>query len=169
MLTQVGKRPSSDGSVLQRLLECHERIRSFCALARRLTNGGSDDDVRQAATELRRYFGIGLPLHVRDEEESLRPRLLRLGDPVGDEALDQMTVEHARIEVLLGELGRAWGQIVERPGREACVALHDPALELDVHMRQHLSHEERRVFPALGQLPPDQLAAIVAEMQARRR
>lgn len=169
MLISLGKKAENDGTVKSRLLDCHERIRRFCALAVRLAAGGSPDDTRQAATELRRYFGIALPLHVADEEESLRPRLERAdGDKMND-ALDTMAREHVEVEEALIELMPRWQEILDVATPEACALTKDAAAWLSEHMRGHLEREETLIFPALDRLPVAQQAAIVAEMKARRQ
>jgi hypothetical protein len=77
MLIKIGpQKEISD--IVDLLLECHERIRSFIGLAGRLANCGpvSDTEVSDAAARVVRYFSESLPLHVADEEESILPRLL---------------------------------------------------------------------------------------------
>ncbi len=84
MLTKIGK-PAAAGDAVGLLLECHERIRSFLALARRIAEVGpsAPGTVPEAAARVRRYFTEALPLHARDEEESILPRLRGL-DPTVD-------------------------------------------------------------------------------------
>src|SRR5262245_25640445 len=75
VLIRLGTRARKESDVVDRLLECHERIRNFCALACRLAEGPPSEQAREAAAQLVRYFTVALPLHVADEEESIRPRL----------------------------------------------------------------------------------------------
>lgn len=168
MLVSLGKKQHNGSSVRERLLDCHTRIRTFCVLAKRLAAGGPDDEVRQAALDLDRYFRIGLPLHVRDEEESVRPRLERVGGPEVAEALEVMSREHVEIEAALDELLARWQELATAPTAAACAATQLGAIWLALHMRNHLHAEETRVFPALELLPPAQHEAIVAEMRSRR-
>ena len=76
MLAKIGK-PSAADDAVGLLLECHERIRSFLALARRIAEVGPSEpgSVPEAAARVRRYFTEALPLHAQDEEASILPRL----------------------------------------------------------------------------------------------
>src|ERR1700729_1385785 len=53
-------------------------MRQFTALAAELAarQGPGDDEVREVAGRVHRYFTVALPLHEEDEESSLFPRLL---------------------------------------------------------------------------------------------
>jgi iron-sulfur cluster repair protein YtfE (RIC family) len=169
MLVTLGNRAKDAPPDLRaRLAECHERIRTFCALGRRLAQGAGGDEARDAAQQLHRYFSIGLPLHVADEEESLAPRLMRLGNPRLDDALVAMTREHDDLDENLDELLARWQEIIDQPTPARCAATRWQASCLLVHFEQHLAAEEARIFPAIAQLPPAQTSAIVAEMVARR-
>ena len=170
MLLTLGKNArNNDGSVAQRLLDCHERIRRFCALAKRLAAGAPAEEARQAAGELHRYFAIALPLHMADEEESVRPRLERLGSPEVADALELMAREHFEADAAVGELLQRWQEILDEPTAVRCAATQLGSTWLALHMRNHLSAEETRIFPALAQLPKAQQDVIVDEMRARRR
>src|SRR4051812_25565021 len=94
MLIQIGS-PKEPPDIVDILLECHERIRSFTGLARRLasTHGLSEEEVRDAAARVTRYFSEALPLHVADEEQSILPRLSGRS-PELDAALNGMQREH---------------------------------------------------------------------------
>src|SRR5512138_2428637 len=95
MLTRLGP-PPPGGDVVDALLDCHQRIREFTSLAVRLAGarGLPDEEIRDAAARVHRYFSVALPLHARDEEESLLPRLEGL-DPDVDRELAEMMREHA--------------------------------------------------------------------------
>jgi hemerythrin-like domain-containing protein len=169
MLTTLGKRSLEQPTMRALLVDCHTRIRNFCALAKRLAQGGPTEQIRDAAAQLRRYFGIALPLHIRDEDESIRPRLERLGDGALFAALDAMTHEHEAADIVLAELLEQWDAIGREPRDARCFAAYEPTVWLDRHLMAHLHDEETRIFPALDRLPRPQWDAIVAEMQARRR
>ena len=151
------------------LVDCHARIRHFCALGKRLAEGGPVEQLRDAAGELGRYFGVALPLHVRDEDESVRPRLERLGDAALSEALATMSAEHHAAEAALVELLDAWRLIAATPDETRCRNTARAAAWLAEHLERHLRGEEAIIFPALDRLPASDEEAIVAEMQARRR
>lgn len=105
MYVQIGstKEPSD---VVDLLLECHDRIRTFIGLACQLGKAQepSLDEIRDAASRVSRYFSEALPLHVADEEESILPRL-KGRSPELDLALEKMHDEHmehhGRLQLLL--------------------------------------------------------------------
>ena len=76
VLTRLG-RGAGAADAVGLLLDCHERIRAFTAMASRLAAPGDPgpDAIRDAAARVHRYFAEALPLHAQDEEESLAPRL----------------------------------------------------------------------------------------------
>src|SRR4051794_33485957 len=88
------------------LVSCHQRIRHFTGVAIKLAHaqGSSDDDVKQAAAGVHRYYTVSLPLHEADEEDTLRPRLDAMGDQKLHHALMAMTDQHQAIEELLERL-----------------------------------------------------------------
>ncbi|HEY6101090.1 MAG TPA: hemerythrin domain-containing protein, partial [Anaeromyxobacter sp.] len=144
MLTRIGKPPEA-GDAVDLLLECHDRIRAFLTLSRRLADAGPADqgELTDAAERVRRYFTQALPLHARDEEESLVPRL-RGRDPALDAQLDAMTSEHAEHERPLRALVDACETLAREPGRHAelAPAIATAAGELERHFAGHLRREE---------------------------
>lgn len=171
MLIRLGQAPAS-GDAVALLLDCHARIRSFLALAARIPEADPPDapEVGDAAARVARYFGEALPLHARDEEESILPRL-RGREPALDAALEEMAGEHQGHEARLRDLVGACAALADDPARHAALApaIGDAARWLEAHFAGHLRREEELIFPALRRLldaPAD--AAIVQEMRARR-
>src|SRR5512137_1703443 len=117
MLIRPGK-PAVHGDAVDLLLECHGRIRTFLAMARRLgeARGEPAEAVSAAAVQVHRYFTLALPLHARDEEDSILPRL-RGRDPRVDRELEAMVREHREHESPLGRLVGACAAIGVDPGR----------------------------------------------------
>ncbi len=169
MLKQLGQRSPEARTMREMLTDCHGRIRHFCALGKRLAEGGPAEQLRDAAVELGRYFGIALPLHIRDEDESVRPRLERLGDAPLSAALATMSAEHKAADAALIELLDAWRLIAATPDETRCRNTARPAAWLAEHLERHLRDEEAIIFPAIERLPRADQDAIAAEMQARRR
>jgi iron-sulfur cluster repair protein YtfE (RIC family) len=171
MLTRLGA-PTTPEDAVALLLECHERIRTFVAMARRIAEALPDQraGVPEAAARVSRYFTQALPLHARDEEESILPRLRGRAADV-DAALEVMAREHREHERPLGEVVAACDALVRDPGRHAelAPALARSAAELDAHFVEHLRREEAVVFPAMRRLlSREEDAAIVRELRARR-
>ena len=158
--------------VVELLLECHGRIRSFLDLAARIgsVEGLGVEEIGEAAGRVRRYFVEALPLHVEDEEESLLPRL-KGHDADLDVALGQMHHEHhehlAAIERLVSlcvELETTPAKLGELRGELAAAAA-----ELSAGLGAHLAHEEERILPAIARwIGPEEQAAMVMELRARR-
>ncbi len=171
MLTNIGKPPATTDT-LELLLECHERIRNFLAMARRIaeTRTAGREEVQQAAVRVSRYFTLALPLHARDEEDSIMPRL-RGKDAAVDAELLTMVREHGEHVPAMRELVEACDALARDPGRHAELA---PALgaatgELERQFAGHLRREEEIIFPALGRLlDPAANAEVVKEIRARR-
>lgn len=155
-----------------RLSECHGRIRSFLGLAARLAAAPEPprEEVAEAAGRVHRYFAVALPLHVRDEQESIGPRL-RGRDRTLDRALLQMEAEHLDHEPAVARLLTLCQTLQADPGRLHALRsdLAGIAAQLDTELDGHLALEEAVVFPAIDRyLEPVVRAAVVAEMRARR-
>lgn len=171
MLTRIRETPAR-GDAVELLVDCHARIRHFVALARRIAERGPDDPsaVPDAARAVVRYFTLALPLHARDEEDSIVPRL-RGREAALDTALDVMTGEHVEHEVPLAGLVAACRALADDPGRIAELApeVGREAAWLERHFEAHLANEEAVIFPALRRLlDPAGDAALVAEIRGRR-
>ncbi|MDQ3266589.1 MAG: hemerythrin domain-containing protein [Myxococcota bacterium] len=177
MLVTLGTRPQartldqSDPNTL--LLDCHERIRRFSSLGVRLaTVQAPPPEIAEVASRVHRYFTVALPLHVADEDLSVRPRLLA-AHPSRElvDALGTMTSEHLEIEDLLAELTSVWSTLIEDPTRLASFGaqLTRASTHLEELLRRHLTLEEEVVLPSLSRLlPPEVQAELVREMRARR-
>lgn len=170
-LIGLGK-PAAPGDAVELLLECHGRIRAFLALAHRLAEarGETPEALADAARRVHRYFTLALPLHARDEEESLVPRL-RGREPALEAALDAMVREHAEHQAPLGVLVGACAEVARDPDRQVHLAgtLVQATGELVRHFEPHLAAEEGVVFPAVRRLLDGAAdAAIVKELRLRR-
>jgi hemerythrin-like domain-containing protein len=172
MAVQLGAKPAANGAV-DLLLECHQRIRSFVSLAKRLARAGDlgPEEIAEAAGSVRRYFQEALPLHAADEEESVAP-LLAGRDPALDGALAVMRREHGEHAGVVGRVAALCAELARTPARHAALAplLGAAAAELERHFAFHLALEEETLFPALKRvLDAAADARLAAEMRARRR
>ncbi len=171
MLTGLGK-PSTPSDAVDLLLECHVRIRHFTDMALRLgaASRAEPGEIADTAARVRRYFAEALPLHVRDEEDSLAPRL-RGRDPVLDAAIAAMEREHGEHRESLEALIEAAGEIALDPASHARLRaeLARAAGDLSRQFEVHLAQEEAIVLPAVRRLlDAASDAAIVGEMRQRR-
>lgn len=171
MLHTIGKKQSSEGDLVDMLLECHGRIRNFSGLA--IAAGERVDvppsEVSDVCARVERYFSQALPLHVRDEEESILPRLRGRSAAV-DAALARMHDQHGEHEELLARLLAAAAALRKDPqSATARTALSVAARPLWSSFEPHLEAEEQIIFPGIRTLLSlEERAAIVAELRARR-
>jgi hemerythrin-like domain-containing protein len=161
-----------DGDVVALLLDCHERIRRFSGLATHLSSADRPAaEIREAAEELHRYFTLAFPLHVVDEEQSLRPRLLRHPlEPDVASALETMSAEHVTGETLLEPLVAAWGELARHPSRDDIrAATLGGANRFRALLLDHLAVEESTLFPVIAErFSPAEVSDVLREMRLRR-
>jgi hemerythrin-like domain-containing protein len=151
MLIQIGRGAAQSGPV-EHLLACHTRIRHFLSLATKLaeTRGLADSEVSEAALLITRYFTQALPLHARDEDESVLPRL-KSKDSELDAALEVMHREHAVHDSYARRLIAICSELVAEPNRHAelTLPLQHAVAALAPHMLAHIAREEETIFPAM--------------------
>lgn len=177
MLNGLRRGPKAPASIdpIDWLQDCHGRIRQFTAIGLRLAEaeGAPDEEVREAAERLVRYFTIALPLHSEDEERSLAPRLLAKSlPPEVEKAVVGMQREHGPIHALIDELVPHWRKLMDEPSNLAEIAptLRPLSGRLKEIFDPHLAIEERLVFAvAKERLDPGEVAEIADEMRARRQ
>jgi len=153
------------------LAACHERTQRMLSLLQRLrahlATMGCDDQARQAARDVMRYFDTAAPAHHEDEERHVFPLLLACGACV--ETVHRLQREHVAMASM-------WPQVQAVLQRVAEGAWHgfDPdeeaALETYARLHDwHLAAESELVFPAaMSRLDPAALAAMGREMAQRR-
>ncbi|HYG99002.1 MAG TPA: hemerythrin domain-containing protein [Terriglobales bacterium] len=156
---------------LELLLGCHQRIRHFTAIARRMAENptASLDEISEAAAAVYRYFHVALPLHEADENISLDPRLHDVAEV--SQASEEMVRQHTEINRVLKQLLPLWDALCREPEklpRFASRIMHLVS-ELERLWDAHLCLEEEQVFPAIQRLPREEVAAILSEMKERRR
>jgi iron-sulfur cluster repair protein YtfE (RIC family) len=171
MLIKIG--PTEEPTdIVDLLVECHGRIRSFIGLAQRLATAQevTPEEVRDAAARVVRYFREALPLHVADEEQSILPRLSGK-TPDLDAALADMRNEHAEHEPHLESLLDTCRVLQTSPERlnEFRQTLQAAASTLEKEFVTHLEKEEQVILPAIRELAtPEERAAMLQELRARR-
>jgi hypothetical protein len=157
---RTGPRQSGANEPAQALADCHERIRHFTTVAVRLARSSQASPrlIVDTVSALRRYFGSALPLHERDEEDSVTPRLLevRPGRAI-EHALARMAGDHRAIDETMGALDGLWARVAARPGDLGALGgeLHTRALALSSLFEAHLQLEEETIFPAITELLPE--------------
>ena len=172
MLIKIGSSVAATGDVVDLLLACHERIRFFIDLAIRIsdTTDASNEEIREAAARVVRYFSESLPLHVADEEESIIPRLSGR-DAALDRTLESIRREHSAYDHDLKSLLKICGNLQASPGAasETRQKLRDVAARLRDQFQIHLSEEEQVVLPAIRSLLTDHdRKTMLHELRSRR-
>jgi iron-sulfur cluster repair protein YtfE (RIC family) len=156
------------------LQECHDRIRHFTTVALRLARSpnASARLIIDATSACRRYFGMALPAHERDEEDLVTPRLLevRPGKAI-EHALGRMAGDHRAIDEVLTRLDSMWARVLARPTDLQSLGdeMHARARELSSLFEAHLQLEEETVFPAItSMLPEPSRKQLLQAMRDRR-
>ncbi|HEY0954156.1 MAG TPA: hemerythrin domain-containing protein [Roseateles sp.] len=150
------------------LLACHERVQRSLDLLLRLQahveSLGADEQARDAARDVLRYFDLAGPKHHEDEERHVLPRLRA----AGQEALAQrLAAEHAEMAGRWAALRPALARLAQG---EAAPLEADACQAYAALYAAHMRAEEGEAFPRAAQgLFPEALAAMGAEMAARRR
>lgn len=90
------------------LQACHERVERMLRLLVRLREHvrarGVDEQARQAARDVIRYFDLAAPQHHLDEERHVFPPLLAAGDPGVIALVQRLQEDHVRMETSWAEV-----------------------------------------------------------------
>ncbi len=171
MLVSIGSGRDAPDDVVELLLACHGRIRSFVDLAQLTSSGRElpDAEVAQACARIERYFVEALPLHVADEEQSILPRLLGQEHEV-DRALLEMRAQHGEHESPLRALLESIRSVRLTPAEARHRdTLASTAERVSRAFTEHLALEESIIVPAMRRLlTPEAQREVLREMRARR-
>jgi hemerythrin-like domain-containing protein len=152
------------------LRACHGRIERQLGTLQRLVahlpEHGADRDAQAAARAILRYFDNAAPNHHADEEASVFPRLIARAPAAGTMIATLERDHHGAFEanwrrlrpLLVAIAAGARDTLPPDFVREVCEAY-----------AAHIALENDRLFPLCEEtLLPEELAAIGAEMAARR-
>jgi pyridoxamine 5'-phosphate oxidase len=155
------------------LKHCHERIRKQLAtlgkLLEHLPVHGADEQAKQAAQAVIKYFDKAAHLHHEDEEQNLLPMLKATAQGADADLLAQLApqilADHSAMDAM-------WQDLHEQlKGIEAGTAVLSADLVkgfVDSYTR-HMVTEETNIAPmAMRLFSPAQMAEFGAAMQARR-
>ncbi|MNV63123.1 hypothetical protein D3C71_1557010 [compost metagenome] len=167
------------------LQACHERVQRTLALLARLrahvAQHGADDNARQAARDVLRYFDIAAPLHHQDEELHVFPLLMAGASDEVRALVQRLRADHthmtadwaaarAPLQALVDRMPD--GDVGDGGGPNPPVFSPDDNATLDrfaIRYADHMEAEEGVAYPAALQLlPPESLSAMGREMAARR-
>ncbi|HEY9459826.1 MAG TPA: hemerythrin domain-containing protein [Paralcaligenes sp.] len=159
---------------LEMLSACHIRIEHQCAtlkrLAAHLTEHGADDQARQAAANILRYFDTAAPQHHADEEENVFPALIE--SMAGSDAvcihqmIEGLTADHRALEAGWRGLRRALERITE--GQTAELPASELAKFVELYER-HLKIEDDDLLPMAARLLADDELDHIGQAMRKRR
>ena len=173
-LSRLGASSASGFEAPFEMLEaCHERVQRMLRLLERLrahvAGHGADEQARQAARDVMRYFDLAAPQHHLDEERHVFPPLLAAGDAALAGVVRRLQQDHVQME-------EGWAR-----ARAILAALADGTLgSLDeaatgaltgfaALYADHIEAEEGLVYPAArSRLQAQDLAAMSQDMMQRR-
>ncbi|MES2758330.1 MAG: pyridoxamine 5'-phosphate oxidase [Pseudomonadota bacterium] len=156
------------------LKHCHDRIRKQLAtlqkLLEHLPRHGADEQARDAAKAVMKYFDQAAPLHHADEEENLVPMLQAVAH--GEDAatlaalVPSILQDHDDMDAIWQNLHEELAWIAAG----SAATLSAPAVQaFSERYLGHMEREEIHIAPMAKRLfSPAQMAQLGAAMQARR-
>lgn len=156
------------------LKHCHGRIRKQLAtlekLLGHLPEHGADEQARQAATAVLKYFDKAAHLHHEDEEQDLLPMLLAVAqgeDAATLQALAPVILqEHKDMDGMWQDLHEQLTAIADGSGTQLSASIVRRFVQ---SYQGHMEREEGIVAPmALRLFGPDQMARLGGAMRRRR-
>jgi pyridoxamine 5'-phosphate oxidase len=156
------------------LKHCHGRIRKQLAtlekLLGHLPEHGADEQARQAATAVLKYFDKAAHLHHEDEEQDLLPMLLAVAqgeDAATLQALAPVILqEHKDMDGMWQDLHEQLMAIADGSGTQLSASIVRRFVQ---SYQGHMEREEGIVAPmALRLFGPDQMARLGGAMRRRR-
>lgn len=155
------------------LQACHERVERMLRLLARLREHvaarGADDQARQAARDVMRYFDLAAPQHHLDEERHVFPPLLARGEPGIVALVRRLQDDHAQMEARWA----AARAVLDALAQGALAALTPPQealLEAFAGLyADHIRAEDGIAYPQAQRLLDEPaLSRMAQDMMARR-
>jgi pyridoxamine 5'-phosphate oxidase len=156
------------------LKHCHDRIRKQLAtmqkLPAHLARHGADEQARQAAQAVIKYFDQAAHLHHADEEENLVPMLQAVAQGEDAATLAELVPgilqDHNEMDAMWQSLHEDLSAIADG----SAASLSAPNVQrFSERYTAHMEREETRIAPMAKRLfSPDQMAQLGEAMQVRR-
>jgi hemerythrin-like domain-containing protein len=155
------------------LAACHDRVRRSLDLLQRLVahvrEHGVDEQARNSARDVQRYFDIAAPAHHEDEERHVFPLLRESGDAALIETAARLHEDHAAMTSTWRLLGPRLQALSEGAFDGDVEALDAAASAFSALYEGHLALEDDIVFEvAQAATPTERQQAMGQEMAARR-
>ena len=159
---------------LEMLAACHVRIQRQCTTLERLAgylpDHGSDEQARQAAHNIMRYFDTSAIQHHADEEQDLFPALIE--SMAGSDAvciremIGGLSADHRELESRWRRLRDTLKRI--ESGETAALSEKDVEAFTGLY-RQHIQREEDELLPMAARLLGDADIQRIGEAMRGRR
>lgn len=151
------------------LRACHEKMLAQCdlldALVAQARSGELDEAARKAAQDITRYFSSSAPLHHRDEEQDLFPRINRQSLRIA-ELVHSLKREHQELDTLWETLAPELRRI---PAEGFSSAFQEAAARFCELSRKHINRENMELLPLLASSLSHQELGYIGEAMAQRR
>lgn len=152
---------------------CHERVHRMLRLLERLREHvaahGADDQARQAARDVMRYFDQAAPQHHLDEERHVFPPLLAAADPAVVAVVRRLQQDHLRMEAGWAQARVVLADMAEGTLKGFNDAQHTLLAGFAALYGDHIEAEEQVAYPAARErLDATALAAMAQDMMHRR-
>ena len=173
-LSALGKGKSATFEQPFEMMEaCHERLHRMLALLAKLRahlpQHGADEQARQAAKDVMRYFDQAAPQHHRDEELHVFPPLLAQGDERTVAVVRKLQHDHEAMEARWVQARTVLNGITEGAVHEVDTQQARALDEFAGLYGEHIDAEERLAYPAARGLLGDEQVKAMGEEMARRR
>lgn len=151
------------------LRACHEQMLAHCDLLESLLAqaraGEPDAAARRAAQDITRYFSASAPLHHRDEEEDLFPRINRQSLRIA-ELVHGLKREHEELDSLWKTLAP---ELQRFPDDGFSAAFREAAARFCELSRNHIKRENTELLPLLASSLSREELGYIGEAMAQRR
>jgi hemerythrin-like domain-containing protein len=162
--------PAVEGPI-DHLQACHRRIENRLDTLERAGEHLEDlfEESLLAIFNSLRFMDTSGVRHTVDEEESVFPRLRNSLSEEQIQYLDQLESQHREVDTLYDSLKEVVSQLQREPNPERILAYRELVEKLTSAYRAHIASEDSILMKmARSVLTTDELAAIQAEMRARR-
>lgn len=151
------------------LRACHERVLQHCELllklATHLGDKGVDQEARDAAAKIHKYFSVAGKHHHQDEEQDIFPRLSRVSLKLADR-VHRLKQQHQTIDAL-------WGQLAPLLNRPASIEDHAAfkvlAQQLAEAYSDHIRMENEELLDIAQHIFSHEELKQIGEKMAERR
>lgn len=159
---------------IEMLDHCHQRIRRSCDLllriAERIRSHGGDDEARDAALTVMRFFDSAGADHHRDEEDDLFPALVHHAPSLELNAVRclvfTLSAQHAQLDTMWAAMRTHLVAIAGRRDTDLTVEL---AQSFAAATELHIATEEAQLLPLARRVLGEPSLARLGTSMARRR